>query len=297
MDENIFKIYYNPHLKDNIDSKFLRRNKKLIIKNCKIYSDIKNWNYCFTQIFESNTKKGGKSMCNNIIDKEFFNKESVNDSTSIIFLIESKLDSRKGSYHMVGFSLCNDLNLEDEGNGIYLDAICTRPRYGSILLEFIENFAKKKRFGFIKLSSLAYVINYYRRKGYKHIKNCQTKEGEGYRENQISRSAELNSHKKFKKDEDIIDWEEDSNEIIRNSIQEKDREFVDFLKLLSSRGYGVNCSEYKDRPTSSRTYVFLNKKCMDEGFTMIKCLKKRNYTKKKNINKIKKTEKKYNISE
>ena len=280
MNENIFKIYYNPYLKDNINSKFLRRNKKLIINSCKIYYDIKNWNYCFTQIFESNTKKGGKSMCNNIIEKGFFNKESVNDNTSVIFLIESKLDSRKGSYHMVGFSLCNDLNLTGEGNGIYLDAICARPRYGSILLDFIE------------LSSLAYVINYYRKKGYRHIKNCQTKEGEGYRENQISRSAELNSYKKFKKDEDIIEWEEDNNKIIRNSIQEKDSGFVDFLKLLSSRGYGVNCSEYKDRPSSSRTYAFLNKKCMDEGFTMIKCFKKRNYTKKKNINKIKKTKKK-----
>ena len=115
---------------------------------------------------------------------------------------------------MVGFSLCNDLNIDSGENGIYLDAICTRPRYGSILLDFIEKIAKEKRFNFIKLSSLAYVINYYRNKGYRHVKNCQSKEGEGYRERDIYQMAELNSHKKFKDDDDIIEYEEDTNDKI-----------------------------------------------------------------------------------
>ena len=104
--------------------------------------------------------------------------------------------------------------------------------------------------------------------------------------------AELNSHKKFKDDDDIIEYEEDTNDkIIKSSIEEKDIDFVNFLKLLSSRGYGVNCSNYKDRPSKYRTYSFLDKKCMNEGFTMIKCLKKRKYT-NKNVNKLKKTYKK-----
>ena len=297
MSEIIFKVYYNPTLKTNIDSKFIRRNKKLQIKNCEIFSDKKNWDYVFSQIFQATTIKGGKDLCNGAIPKGFFDKESVDSDTSMIFIIESRLESRKRSFHMVGFSLCNDLNIESDKNGIYLDAICTRPRYGSILLDFIEKFAKEKRFDFIKLSSLAYVINYYRKRGYRHVKNCKNKEGEGYREEQISRMAELNSHKKFKDDDAIIEYEEDEDDkIIRKSIQEKDIEFVNFLKLLSSRGYGVNCSNHKDRPSKYRTYSFLDKKCMDEGFTMIKCFKKRKYT-KRNLDKIKKTHKKSKIYE
>ena len=52
MTEVIFKIYYNPNFKSNIESKFIRRNKKLKIKNCEFYSDKKNWNYVFSQIFK-----------------------------------------------------------------------------------------------------------------------------------------------------------------------------------------------------------------------------------------------------
>ena len=286
-----FKIYYNPNFKNNIDSKFIRRNKKLKISNCEIYSDKKNWNYVFSQIFQATTRKGGKDICNSAIPKGFFEKQSINDDTSMIFIIESRLESRKKSFHMEGFALCNDLNLYSNNNGIYLDAICTRPKYGSILLNLIEYFSKKKRFEFIQLSSLAYVINYYRKKGYRHIKKCTQKEGDFYREQEIPRMAESNSHKKFKDDNDIIDYEEDeNNKIIRKSIQEKDVEFINFLKLLSSRGYGVNCSDHKNRPSKYRTYSFLDKKCMDEGFTMIKCLKKRKYT-KRNMKNLKKTHK------
>ena len=154
-------------------------NKKLKIKNCEFYSDKKNWNYVFSQILQATTIKGGKDICNGMIPKGFFDKNSVDNETSMIFIIESRLESRKRSFKMVGFSLCNDLNIDSGENGIYLDAICTRPRYGSILLDFIEKIAKEKRFNFIKLSSLAYVINYYRNKGYRHVKNCQSKEGEG----------------------------------------------------------------------------------------------------------------------
>lgn len=297
MNEVIFKIYYNPNLKNNIDSKFIRRNKKLEIKNCHIYSDKKNWDYVLSQIFQAKIIKGDKDICNNVIPKDFFDKDYLDSETSMIFIIESRLNSRKRSFHMVGFSLCNDLNIESDKNGIYLNVICTRPLYGNILLDFLEKFAKKKRFDFIQLSSLAYVINYYRKKGYRHIKNCTSKEGEDYiEEEEISRKAELNSQKKFKNDDDIIDYEENEDDkIIKSSIKEKDIEFINFLKLLSSRGYGVNCSNYKDRPSKYRTYSFLDKKCMEQGFTMIKCFQKRKYT-KKNLYKFKKTKKnKFNI--
>ena len=98
MSEVIFKVYYNPNLKDDISSKFIRRNKKLKIKDCNIYSDKKNWDYVFSQIFQATTIKGGKDLCNGAIPKGFFDKESVDSDTSMIFIIESRLESRKRSF-------------------------------------------------------------------------------------------------------------------------------------------------------------------------------------------------------
>lgn len=283
MSEVRFKIFYNYNFEDNIHSKFITRNKNLKIPNCEIFCDKNQWDNINSVINKLTNKKNG-NICNNMIPESFFKKEYLDSDTSIIFVLESKKSS-----NIIGFSLCNDLNLESNYNGIYLDAICCKPGYGSILLKFIENFAQKKKFNFIELSALAYIINYYRKQGYRHTKNCRLKEGEGYREKNIPKLAELNVIKKFKNEDDIIYWKEGKNKnIILKSINEKDPDFVNFLKLLSIRGYGVSCSKYKKRPKDNKTYTFIKKKCMNEGFTMRKCFKK---SKSKRKRKTKKNQK------
>ena len=89
----------------------------------------------------------------------------------------------------------------DEGKGgktLYIDAICAKTnelgpeaefakekagdqgvpkiRLGSVLLNTVEDYAKLRGFDQLKLSALTYVINYYRRLGYKHDCGCDDSE-------------------------------------------------------------------------------------------------------------------------
>jgi hypothetical protein len=275
MDNTEIIIYHNPSWKHNKNSKYLHRSKDIRIHNTTIKENSKDWKYAISRVRSSMDKKLGKNdMCRDSIPKEFFDKEYMLEDTNIIFIMTDKLKTRHKSNSMVAFSLCNDLNLEEnKKDGLYLDAICGQG-YGSKLIDIIEQYSKLKKFKFIKLSALSYVINYYRNKGYRHRKKCSMKEGQASREERIPILADLNRKKKFKNDEDVIEWEEDEDEnVIKSSIQEKDPEFIYLLKLLSSRGYSVNCDEVGKYPSSTRTYPLLKNKCLDEGFTMIKCLK------------------------
>lgn len=59
------------------------------------------------------------------------------------------------------------------GKGIYLDVICSAASFGSIFLNYFFEFCQKSDFEFIKLSSLATVLSYYPRLGFKHRKSCK----------------------------------------------------------------------------------------------------------------------------
>lgn len=82
------------------------------------------------------------------------------------------------------------------GKTLYIDAICgkvnelgpeldfrleqgERPlRIGNVLLNIVEDYAKMRDYDQLKLSALTYVINYYRKIGYRHNKGCNDVEKE-----------------------------------------------------------------------------------------------------------------------
>ena len=81
--------------------------------------------------------------------------------------------------------MTNDLNGDEEDDEtLYIDALCANPdvRYipiggikgvGTMLMRQIEWYARDSgEYSILKLSALPYVINYYRKLGFRHIQDC-----------------------------------------------------------------------------------------------------------------------------
>ena len=106
----------------------------------------------------------------------------MNDMDIIVLLY---VFSGKTSAVVNGFITCNDHNLLiDEKhieNVLYIDVVGSRRRktrnkvelpaitFGSKLIKDIEKFARSKHYFGLTLSSLTYVINYYRKLGFRHL--------------------------------------------------------------------------------------------------------------------------------
>ncbi len=104
------------------------------------------------------------------------------------------------------FATCIDKRLETNGedDSLYVDAICSNlvgnlstitprpPSGGKALLNIITTFGKERGYRYIALSALINVINYYRKLGFRHLKNGETVEP-----SDITRLAEANAGEKF----------------------------------------------------------------------------------------------------
>lgn len=89
-----------------------------------------------------------------------------------------------------GFATCIDKRLASGGddNSIYIDVICSNlignlsmmtprpPPGGKTILNLVTTFGKENGYRYIALSALINVINYYRKLGFRHIKNGETTE-------------------------------------------------------------------------------------------------------------------------
>lgn len=168
-----------------------------------------NFGYVTRGIRQSVT--GDNDLCSGQLNKGFFSAIETNaDVVFILYNIQGSSVSNK-KYRFAGFVCCNDLSMEDEdgeykhhpdpcdedggeankgGKTLYIDAICgkvnelgpeldfrleqgERPlRIGNVLLNIVEDYAKMRDFDQLKLSALTYVINYYRKIGYRHNKGC-----------------------------------------------------------------------------------------------------------------------------
>lgn len=105
-----------------------------------------------------------------------------------------------------GFATCIDKRLKSGGDddSLYIDVICSNligylsmmkpppPAGGKTLLNAITTFGKQNNYRYIALSALINVINYYRKLGFRHILNGETKEPRD-----IERLANLNKGEKF----------------------------------------------------------------------------------------------------
>lgn len=191
--------------------------KLVVLKNPYEYEDgsssLKEWNAIGVSIRQSNFK-----MCQGNIGRTFFQGSTV-DETSVIFLLYFLARTRtRINPELIGFGLTNDLNGDEEDDEtLYIDALCANPnvRYlplggikgvGTMLMRQIEWYARDSgEYSIIKLSALPYVINYYRKLGFRHVNDCnslQDDANEIYAEedNEIRTLAHRNMQNRFKSD-------------------------------------------------------------------------------------------------
>lgn len=229
-------------------------------------------------------------------------------------------------------------NFEDSPNSrvLYINAICAnanhvkerlggkRLRIGKLLMQQCEWFARRNRFSVIELSALAYVINYYRQFGFKHIKDCSEEEdkkiqelSKNYQRVRVSKDEELiqafiveaakkykilgnedekrtwlmtNLNEYFKADDisfrvegdHIVAYNEDGEENVKiTELVAKDQSYIfDYLEELRFKRFAVACQDKeqqrkKRRATRDEDGDISVIDCDDEGYTMVKCLTKR----------------------
>lgn len=229
-------------------------------------------------------------------------------------------------------------NFEDSPNSrvLYINAICAnanhvkerlggkRLRIGKLLMQQCEWFARRNRFSVIELSALAYVINYYRQFGFKHIKDCSEEEdkkiqelSKNYQRVRVSKDEELiqafiveaakkykilgnedekrtwlmtNLNEYFKADDisfrvegdHIVAYNEDGEENVKiTELVAKDQSYIyHYLEELRFKRFAVACQEKEQqrrnkRATRDEDGDISVIDCDDEGYTMVKCLTKR----------------------
>ena len=193
-------------------------------------------------------------MCHSMIPQGFLEQETIDD-TFVILLLSMKTPSRTNAnrHTLIGFAALEyDSDHPDE---LYLNALCgntdvrnrTRDRVspGSILMAQIDWMAREMGFSIIKLSALAYVINYYRRLGFRHVNHCGELTGDASgapieADSGLHDSASRFSSNRFKSDDELeqIFLIEQAKQTI---MLGNDREKLDYLvsnlnKLFASRG-------------------------------------------------------------
>ena len=140
------------------------------------------------------------------------------EETSLVFVLLGVRAPRRANVY--GFALCNDLTNErhfderhEEEESLYIDALCANPTQiredrrvalkasaGKILMNAVETYARGQGIKNIRLSALPYVIHYYRKLGYRHIRPGQNMEDE---DPTITGLADQVGTKRYKSDTEI----------------------------------------------------------------------------------------------
>ena len=199
--------------------------KLVVVKNPTEYgargSTKKQWQRAGVNIRSSSFR-----MCQGGISTGFFGGDKANDA-SVIFFLYFIARTRTGTHNeMIGFVLADDMHtyIPAHPGTLYIDAICanTDVRYvpegglkgaGTLLMRQVEWYARDSgEFDIIKLSALPYVINYYRKLGFRHVENCsdlradQTPGHEGElveKDGAILQAARKNLQSRFKSDTEL----------------------------------------------------------------------------------------------
>jgi hypothetical protein len=202
--------------------------------------------------------------CSGKINKDFFNSDKLFYDTDIIILLY--VFTGRQNALLNGFVMCDDLNILPDGvdqseaeNSLYIDAICSNPRkprrmgkplpqvsFGRKLLDHVKEFAREKEYHGLSLSSLMYIINYYRKYGFRHLQKLT---GDvQYEDEKIKMLADNNLKYKFNDDTEMEDfmWVE----IVERMLKEKDLEIKqrELKKYWTKRGlfYEDSSEEEKD---------------------------------------------------
>lgn len=172
----------------------------------KRISNRRNWTFSRDFPEEVTKKNWWNQFCGKAITSNFV-KQSMKEWTDNLIIAYRK-------NKMVGFA-----SIWIERNYLYLNLICTLKGSGARLLNEIEDLAKKTlRKKYIKLSAVPYVVNYYRRLGYKHSNYCPISTAI----KKIEEKAIKVAHLKFESDSDA----------------RKHPDFKDFMNFLQKNKMG-----------------------------------------------------------
>ena len=164
-------------------------------------------------------------LCHSVIPRGFLDEETMEDTFAIMMLYGMTKSRTQGFRPvLIGFALLEYDS--DEPKEIYLNALCgnadirnppegRRLSPGKILMVQLEWLARSMKFHTIKLSALSYVINYYRKLGFRHVKNCKNAKNGLARKNKsneviekdkdvLSAARKFAQHK-FKSEDDVED--------------------------------------------------------------------------------------------
>ena len=192
--------------------------------------------------------------CSGKINKGFFDSDKLLYDTDIIILLYVFTGHKYKNAVLNGFVMCDDLNIlpedvdeEMKENSLYIDAICSNPRlprrlgeplprvsFGKKLLDTVKEFAREKEYFGLSLSSLMYIINYYRKYGFRHLPKLT---GDVQHEDKdIEKLADNNLKFKFSDDTEMEDymWVEIVERMLKGSdISQKE---VELKKYWEKRG-------------------------------------------------------------
>jgi len=171
------------------------------------------------KVATSSIRASNGILCKGGINRAFFQDEKL-DETDIIFRLYfiGKTDTTRAAAPinqatggtLAGFVMV-DLT-QDGTSTYYIDAICAdlkrggveqQKRLGSLLVKQVEDYAMRNGGEVVKLSALAYVIGYYRKLGYRHIRACPPGKTDITENPVIKKAAEEALSLKFASDEDL----------------------------------------------------------------------------------------------
>lgn len=203
--------------------------------------------------------ENGEALCVGNVSSDYLRDQSGwNRNQLIMMLSEDHIVKRgRGVYDTPsskGFILARK-----EGEGMYLDIICTSPGLGSALLDFFHSFAEAKGAKFVKLSSLANVLTYYPKKGYEFRKTCMGAPLAILPESLLTRDPKVKS--------------------IPKTTYEAydDKDYFNFMyeTLYKKADLGVraaeDCKRLHPEPLAGEEYKARD--CAQDGYTMLRCIR------------------------
>lgn len=160
-----------------------------------------------------------KTVLQSGVNPDFITKQKMENDMDIIVILFAF--TGRDNCVVNGFITCNDHNLLQEENKVenvlYIDVLGAIRRdtrngqelppitFGKKLIKDVENFARSKKYLGLTLSALTYVINYYRRYGFRHLDKL--KDLEIMEENpEVTELANQFSRTTFGMDENITDY-------------------------------------------------------------------------------------------
>jgi len=243
--------------------------KDLRTEICDKYKDYNKFTHAIRCVCNSE-----KTFCSDNISSSYFKpREHIIYRTEIVFLLygKSRQPDRKTKIikeelnTLMGFAICYR---EKKKNTLFIDVIAAKSavkysNLGKTLLKNIAMYAYHENYSGLELSSLSHVLCYYRKFGFKHIKNCKETE-----DKRITKIAEEALTMPYYKTAENFD-----KNFYKNSI------LLEYIYVLVYSGYSTYCSENKKKQTKRQIFsYFVNRDreknkniedCTKDGFSMI----------------------------